>query len=79
MYENNNVNNTTEQPEEEAARTPVDTFLLHQKRALEETGKALDALVRRLRDRLAEVDKNHDYVVTVRGHGIRMDNPPLEA
>ena len=45
MYENNNVNNTTEQPEEEAARTPVDTFLLHQKRALEETGKALDALV----------------------------------
>ncbi|MCL5429783.1 MAG: FHA domain-containing protein [Chloroflexi bacterium] len=41
--------------------------------------QALDALVRRLRDRLAEVDKSHEYVVTVRGHGIRLDNPPLEA
>lgn len=45
MYENNNVNNTTDQPEEEAARTPFDEFVFHQKRALEETGKALDALV----------------------------------
>jgi hypothetical protein len=40
--------------------------------------QALDALVRRLRDRLAEGDKSHDYVVTVRGHGIRLENPPLE-
>jgi hypothetical protein len=40
--------------------------------------QALDALVRRLRDRLAEVDKAHEYVVTVRGHGIRLENPPLE-
>jgi hypothetical protein len=40
--------------------------------------QALDALVRRLRDRLAEVDKDHEYVVTVRGHGIRMENPSLE-
>jgi hypothetical protein len=40
--------------------------------------QALDALVRRLRDRLTEVDKDHDYVVTVRGHGIRLENPPLE-
>jgi hypothetical protein len=39
--------------------------------------QALDALVRRLRDRLAEVDKGHDYVVTVRGHGLRMDNPKV--
>ena len=39
--------------------------------------QALDALVRRLRDRLAEVDKGHEYVVTVRGHGIRLENPPL--
>ncbi len=39
--------------------------------------QALDALVRRLRDRLAQVDKNHRYVVTVRGHGLRLDNPEL--
>jgi DNA-binding response OmpR family regulator len=37
--------------------------------------QAIDALVRRLRDRLAEVDPNGEYIVTVRGHGFRMDNP----
>jgi DNA-binding response OmpR family regulator len=37
--------------------------------------QAIDALVRRLRDRLAEVDPNHAYVVTVRGHGFRLENP----
>jgi len=41
------------------------------------TEQALDALVRRLRDRLAEVDPDHDYIVTVRGHGLRLDNPPI--
>lgn len=38
--------------------------------------QALDALVRRLRDRLAALDPGHQYIVTVRGHGIRLDNPP---
>ena len=37
--------------------------------------QALDALVRRLRERLAQVDETHDYIVTVRGHGLRLDNP----
>ena len=37
--------------------------------------QALDALIRRLRDRLAELDSSHQYIVTVRGHGIRLDNP----
>jgi DNA-binding response OmpR family regulator len=37
------------------------------------TEQAIDALVRRLRDRLAEVDPAGDYVVTVRGHGFRLD------
>jgi len=41
------------------------------------TEQALDALVRRLRDRLVEIDPNWDYIVTVRGHGLRLDNPPL--
>jgi pSer/pThr/pTyr-binding forkhead associated (FHA) protein len=36
--------------------------------------QAVDALVRRLRDRLAELDPNHQYVATVRGHGFRLDN-----
>jgi DNA-binding winged helix-turn-helix (wHTH) protein len=37
--------------------------------------QAIDALVRRLRDRLAELD-SYEYVVTVRGHGFRLDNEP---
>ena len=40
------------------------------------TEQAIDALVRRLRDRLAEVDPEHEYLVTVRGHGFRLDNRP---
>ncbi len=35
--------------------------------------QAIDALVRRLRDRLAEVDPAHQYIVTVRGHGFRLE------
>lgn len=38
--------------------------------------QALDALIRRLRDRLAMVYPEHVYLVTVRGHGLRLDNPP---
>ncbi len=38
--------------------------------------QAIDALVRRLRDRLAELDPDWQYIVTVRGHGFRLDNPP---
>ena len=35
--------------------------------------QAIDALVRRLRDRLSELDPNQQYIVTVRGHGFRLD------
>ncbi len=42
------------------------------------TDQALDALLRRLRDRIAAIDDTHPYIVTVRGHGVRLDNPPLE-
>ncbi len=37
--------------------------------------QSIDALVRRLRDRLTETDPDHQYIVTVRGHGFRLDNP----
>jgi len=39
--------------------------------------QALDALIRRLRDRLAALDQTHQYIDTVRGHGVRLDNPPV--
>lgn len=38
--------------------------------------QALDALIRRLRERIAVLDPSHKYIDTVRGHGIRLDNPP---
>lgn len=38
--------------------------------------QALDALIRRLRDRLSAVDPTQTYIDTVRGHGVRLDNPP---
>lgn len=40
--------------------------------------QALDALTRRLRDRLASIEPAHTYIVTVRGHGLRLDNPPIQ-
>jgi pSer/pThr/pTyr-binding forkhead associated (FHA) protein len=45
--------------------------------AIEVSEQALDALVRRLRDRLAAVDPKHAYIITVRGHGLRLENYPL--
>ena len=38
--------------------------------------QALDALVRRLRDRIASLDSENTYIVTVRGHGLRLENNP---
>ncbi len=37
--------------------------------------QALDALARRLRERLTALDPRHNYILTVRGHGLRLDNP----
>ncbi len=37
--------------------------------------QALDALIRRLRDRLSALDPSHQYIDAVRGHGVRLDNP----
>jgi len=45
--------------------------------AFEVSEQALDALIRRLRDRIASTDPSHDFIVTVRGHGLRLENPPL--
>jgi len=36
--------------------------------------QAIDALVRRLRERISAVDPDHRYIVTVRGHGFRLEN-----
>lgn len=41
--------------------------------------QAIDALARRLRERLAEKDPDRQYVVTVRGHGFRLENVARKA
>ncbi|MEN8172756.1 MAG: FHA domain-containing protein [Chloroflexota bacterium] len=46
--------------------------------AFEISNQALDALTRRLRSRIAEIDPEHSYIATVRGHGLRLDNPRKE-
>ncbi|MBA3531462.1 MAG: FHA domain-containing protein [Ardenticatenales bacterium] len=38
------------------------------------TNQAIDALIRRLRERLTEIDPDHQYVQTVRGHGFKFEN-----
>ena len=35
--------------------------------------QAIDALARRLRERIADIDPNNKYVETVRGHGFRLN------
>ncbi len=40
------------------------------------TEQALDALVRRLRERINQLDPDYEYIVTVRGHGLRLENQP---
>jgi pSer/pThr/pTyr-binding forkhead associated (FHA) protein len=42
------------------------------------TDQALDALIRRLRDRLTAMDPDNEYVVTIRGHGMMLKNPDME-
>jgi predicted component of type VI protein secretion system len=37
--------------------------------------QAIDALARRLRERIAEIDSDNKYIETVRGHGFRLSVP----
>ncbi len=60
---------------EVVSRADVITAVWGKENAIGVSEQALDALVRRLRDRLAAHDPSHNYVVTVRGHGLRLDNP----
>ena len=41
------------------------------------TEQQIDALVKRLRDRLGQLDSDHDFILTLRGHGFRFSNPQL--
>lgn len=58
------------------SRTELIQAVWGKKDAVGISEQALDALVRRLRDRLATINYKHQFLVTVRGHGLRLDNPP---
>jgi DNA-binding winged helix-turn-helix (wHTH) protein len=46
-----------------------------EEQAIDVSEQALDALVRRLRYRLNSIDPANNYIVTIRGHGLRLENP----
>jgi DNA-binding winged helix-turn-helix (wHTH) protein len=58
------------------SRTDLVTTVWGEEQVAGVSDQALDALIRRLRDRLSALDPTHQYINTVRGHGIRLDNPP---
>lgn len=59
---------------EVVAREEIVRAVWSEEEAMGVTEQAIDALVHRLRDRLGAVDPDHDYIVTVRGHGFRLEN-----
>jgi hypothetical protein len=63
-----------ENEERVVSRDEIVTAVWSEEEALGVSEQAIDALVRRLRDRIAAVDPDHSYIVTVRGHGFRLEN-----
>ncbi len=64
-----------EQQGEVVERQDLIDYIWGQEEAVGVSEQAFDALVRRLRDRLALIDPSHVFIITVRGHGLRLDNP----
>ena len=62
-------------PEQVVSRDDIANYVWPGTEGIGVSDQAIDALVRRLRDRLSEIDRDHDYILTIRGHGFRLDNP----
>lgn len=67
------LNALYEQPGKVISRNDLIDHIWEGEDAMGVSEEALDALIRRLRDRLREYDPVHKYIITVRGHGIRLD------
>jgi len=61
------------------SRSEVINFVWGSQEYVGVTDQALDALVRRLRNRISELDDQFDYIITVRGQGFRLENQPLRS
>lgn len=57
-------------------RQDLINYIWGEEEAIGVSEQAFDALVRRLRDRLSLNDPSQNFIVTVRGHGLRLENPP---
>ena len=66
-----------ESGDEVVARQTVVAAVWGLEQAIGVSEQALDALIRRLRERLNSVDPSHEYILTLRGHGLRLDNPVI--
>lgn len=55
-------------------RQDLINYIWGEEEAVGVSEQAFDALVRRLRDRLALMNPRHTFITTVRGHGLRLDN-----
>jgi DNA-binding response OmpR family regulator len=58
------------------SRDELASIVWKDQEAIEVSEQALDALIRRLRERLTSIDPDFTYIATVRGHGLRLTNPP---
>jgi hypothetical protein len=67
-----------DKPGQVVSRSELIQAVWGQEDAVGVSEQALDALIRRLRDRLATINPKHAFLVTVRGHGLRLDNPPYK-
>ncbi|HSM25241.1 MAG TPA: FHA domain-containing protein [Anaerolineaceae bacterium] len=68
------LNALNDQAGKVVSRSDLVSIIWGDEKAIGVSEQALDALVRRLRERLNYYDPSHEYLVTVRGHGIRLDN-----
>jgi pSer/pThr/pTyr-binding forkhead associated (FHA) protein len=63
-----------EHPGQVVSRDRIVEGVWSEEEALGVTEQAIDALVHRLRERIAAMDPDHEYIVTVRGQGFRLEN-----
>jgi hypothetical protein len=63
------------QPGQVVSRQELEVIVWGDEGAIGISEQALDALIRRLRERIASLDPDHQYLVTLRGHGVRLENP----
>jgi DNA-binding winged helix-turn-helix (wHTH) protein len=63
-----------DQKEKVVSRSDLVQAVWGSDRAVGVSEQALDALVRRLRDRLYSIDPTRNFLITVRGHGMRLED-----